>query len=172
MPSLQRLQGLLDLGIPPASMPPGQMRRIRTISAATFAMIGVALLTLGQSFLVGKWEVMLYLAVSTAAGVGNLALLRATRNPNLAGHVAVTILALLITAASLTSGGFYDPSFGWLYILPLAAAVAVELRGAAIWTAVTAGLSIVFWSLPELGIHLPDHTPAELREANALAVRR
>ncbi|MGH0029069.1 MAG: ATP-binding protein [Myxococcota bacterium] len=167
----RRLQGWLDLGIPAGEVSSERMRHIRTISGVTFAMIWIALLTIGQSWVVGKWEVMAYLGVATAAGVANLFLLRATRSAQLAGHVALAILAALVTASSLSSGGFYNPGFGWFYVLPLAAAVALDVRGAAFWTLVTAALTVGFWILPELGVHLPDQTPPELRQANALAAR-
>jgi signal transduction histidine kinase len=168
---LQRIQSLLDLGIPSTELPRERMRRVRTVSGVTFAMTWVALLASVQSWFVEHTEIIAYLAVATTAGLANLLLLRATRRPVLSGHIAVAILALLIGASATGSGGFYNPAFAWVYILPLAAAVLVELRGAALWTGITVAMAIGFWMLPELGIHLQDRTPPDLRSVHALTGR-
>lgn len=168
---LQRIQSLLDLGIPSAELSRERMRRVRTISGVTFAMTWVALFSIVQSWFVGHPEIITYLVVATTAGAANLLLLRILRNPALSGHVAVAILALLIVASATGSGGFYNPAFAWVYILPLAAAVVVELRGAALWTGITVALAVGFWMLPELGIHLRDRTPPDLRSVHALTGR-
>jgi len=165
------MRATLDLGITETDLTVKQMRRVRAISGATFAMIWVALFTVVQSWAVGKWDVIAYLGIATSVGLGNLALLRKTHDPQLSGHVAVATLAALISLSAMSSGGFYNPSFAWLYIIPLAAAVALDVRGAAVWVGITVAISAVFWVLPEIGIRLPDKTPPELASVNALMAR-
>ena len=167
----ERLRAVLDLGIDEGALSSKQMRRVRTISGATLAMILVAVLVAVQSLAVGRGEVVAYLAVATAAGVGNLALLRRSRDPQRAGHVAVGTLAVLISTSAVTAGGFYEPSFSWLYILPLAAAVALDVRGAAIWIGITLAITCGFWALAELGVQLRDSTSPEARSINTLIAR-
>jgi two-component system NtrC family sensor kinase len=137
----------------------------------TSCLCSVALLAVVQSWLIARPDIALNVAVATLAGLANLAMLRVTRNPGLAGHLAVAVLTILIAFTAMGSGGFYHPTFAWFYVLPLAAAVMVDLRGAAVWTVFTAALAFGFWLLPGLGIELVDQTPVELRPFHALTTR-
>ena len=67
-----------------------------------------------------------------------------------------------------TSTGFHEPNFAWFYILPLAAAVFVGLRGAGIWLVITLAITLGFWSLEGFGVSLPNRIPQEMRSAQAL----
>jgi signal transduction histidine kinase len=113
------------------------------------------------------------LAVTAAvlAGLVNLALLRVWPRPNVGGHVAMFVYASIVGITAASVGGYYSPNIGWLYTIPLCAAVVVGQRGSLFWTAITTLMLVGFWELPNLGIHLPNHIPPEARHANALFTR-
>ncbi|MDH3687766.1 MAG: ATP-binding protein, partial [Myxococcales bacterium] len=111
------------------------------------------------------------LAAVFFAALGNLVLLERTRRPGLCAHLALGLLTTVQTVSLVATGGFYDPNFAWLYVVPVAAAVVVPLRGTLAWLGVTLALTVVFWSLPELGIHLVNHVPPESRAGQALVDR-
>jgi signal transduction histidine kinase len=144
------------------------MRRIRVIQLATLALCGVGVLAVYQYWILGMPERCLLLLCGMAAGIANLFLLHWTRRDGLCGHLALAILSALLVYENLTAGGFRNPSFVWLYLIPLAAAVLLSLRGAASWLAVTVVLMLGTWFLEVQGIALPNRIPVAMRTAHGL----
>ena len=69
------------------------------------------------------------------------------------------------------TGGFDRPNFSWLYVVPMAAAVMLDLRGAWIWLGITLAAVVGFWLLPEFGITLESAVPQHLERGQALFSR-
>lgn len=160
---------IVDLGIPSEAIRPEDMRHTRIISITTMALCLVVGIPAVIQFLVLDMAVMAAAIVGTMiAAIANLLVLRASRRPRLSAHFGLAILGSLLVMSNIMSGGFYDPNFSWLYILPLGAAALIDLRGAALWTAVTLAITVVFWLLPSFGIDLPNRIPEAMREGNSL----
>lgn len=147
------------------------MRRIRVIAITTTVVCLVAVPSFLQFKLLGlDTTAHLTLMAVVLAGV-NLGVLRATRNPDLCGHLAVGLFALIISIDSAATGGFYQPTFAWLYLVPLVAAVLVGVKGLAVWTVITLIVNLGFWAAPDLGLVVESQIPPELEHGNALFTR-
>jgi len=160
---------VIALGVPNDDSRPEDLRRIRILTITTISLVVVAGVPSAVQFWRLDMPVMLSLILGTiGAAVANILVLRARRNASLSAHVGVGLLAALLLASNTMTGGFYDPNFSWLYLVPLSAAALVDLRGAALWTLFIIGASVVFWLLPDLGIVLVNQVPEHAREGNAL----
>jgi signal transduction histidine kinase len=168
---LERAGEFFELGIPSGSVSADDLRRIRIIGITTTAMCLAGIPGLFQFWWIGTPALSLAALGAMLAGIANLYALRALRRPSLAGHVGLVILASMVATAIGLTGGLSGPGFAWLYVLPLGAAVVVDLRGAAVWTAITLALTALFWLLPEVGLALPNHIPQHMRNANDLFTR-
>lgn len=163
-----RFVGLFDLGIDPGLVAPDQMRRIRILGIATTAMIAVGLVFVVRHAQLGIPEMTWSLVATILAAIANLAALSVTRRPIAASHVALALLMGMLCFSAWSTGGFYNPNFAWLYLLPICAAVVLDLRGAAIWTGITMAVSVGFWAVPELGIVIESRIPEAERANMAL----
>jgi signal transduction histidine kinase len=163
----EALEGL-DLGVDRTRVAPAELRRIRIVSGATLAMVAIGIPSAAQYFRVGVLREGITLWAIVLAALVNLVVLRRTLRPQLAGHIALVLLCCAQVMSILGTGGFYDPNFAWLYLLPVGAAVAVGPRGAVGWLACTLVLTVGFWALPGLGIELPNRIPEASRHAQAL----
>jgi len=145
-----------------------RLRQIGVIRTATLAIVAIGALSVYHHWRLGLLDVCAALALAMTAALANLALLKWTRRPWLSGHLALVILTGFLCCASAHSVGFRDPSFAWFYVVPLAAAVFVGLRGAAAWLGIILAITVGFWSLEAAGIVIPDRIPVEMRNAHAL----
>jgi signal transduction histidine kinase len=160
---------IVDLGIPEDAVRDEDMRRVRIISITTLGLCVVAgVPAIIQFRLLGLSHLAIAGGVTIAAALANLLLLRALRRPILAAHLGLAVLGSLLVFSNVATGGFYDPNFAWLYVLPLGAAALIDLRGAAIWTAILICVTVAFWMLPDQGIELPNRVPESMRAGNSL----
>jgi signal transduction histidine kinase len=111
------------------------------------------------------------LITTIVAALVNLVLLRVTLRPELCAHVAVGLLTAMLCFSTHATGGFYDVNFAWLYLIPICAAVVLDVRGAAIWTGIAIVISVAFWLLPELGYAVESRIPLDERAGMALFSR-
>jgi len=162
---------VFELGIPRESVSHEAMRQIRVISITTAAVCLIGLPSVVQFHHMGLTGNAIATLTAITLGFFNLFVLRATRNPLLCGHIGVGLLGTIVAIDSAATGGYYEPNFAWLFIVPLAAAVLVGLRGLVIWTGITFVTNFGFWIAPELGIEIINHVPDDLRETNALFTR-
>ena len=169
--AFDRVVAWFDLGLDPASLPADRMRRIRILGIATTAMILVGALYIVRHLQLGLPEMAIAVASTIVAAIANLALLRWTKRPELGSHIAIGLLAAMLCFSAYSTGGFYDPNFAWLYLLPICAAIVLDLRGAAIWTVLTMAISFAFWSLPEMGIVIESRIPLSSQSGMALFTR-
>ncbi len=160
---------IVDLGIPEGSLSPEDMRRTRILSITS---LGICILAGIPSIVhlsrIGLVVPLALLVLAITAAMINLVMLRATHEPRLAAHFGVVILGSFLATSLTFTGGFYDTTFGWLYVMPLAAAVLLDMRAAAVWTGITIATTLVFWLLPDFGIELVSRVPEDLRAGNAL----
>jgi signal transduction histidine kinase len=158
----------LALGIDPADISADGLRRIRVLSGATFLLVGAGVLHAVEFYLLGVPEIMLAIVLTSVLAFGNLALLQHTHDPRLGAHIGLALLAGLICVGSWLTGGFHNSYAAWLYALPVAAAVTLDLRGVLIWVGITLELMLGFWALPFFGVELVSRVPDSRMAGQAL----
>lgn len=146
-----------------------QRRPIKVIAASNVAIMVVGCLFLIQYWRMESMMVFWSLVAALAVVALNLVFLHRTRRIKIAGYVSASVLFLTLLVVVARSGGFYDPSFAWLYLVPLAAAFLVDLTALLIFLGLVLGATVVFWSLP-LGT-LTAAVPAEMYEVHTLLTR-
>ncbi len=162
---------LLDAGIDPSRSDPSLLRRIRVIS---FSLVAMAIFSAGlavEYLRLGILPLVAALVVAMAVSVGLIFLLRATRRTALCGYLAVSLFYVLVIASNVVSGGFFDANFAWLYAVPLAAALLLDLRACWVWVGVVSATMMGFWLLPGLGVEVPDLIPKESHAVHGLINR-
>jgi len=162
---------LAELGLSQKGISADVMRRVRIVSLITAAMCLLGLVSSFQFWRLGMWDTSMLLTGTVVLAIANLFVLRVTARPGLCGHIGIGLLSLVIAITAASAGGYYNPNFGWFYVIPLCAAIVVGLRGAAAWTAVTLAVTVGFWLLPELGVDVPSRVPVELSHGHALFTR-
>jgi len=168
---MKRLDRLIDLGLDARSVNPGLMRRIRVVSLGTQAMV-----LCGGPFLIANWlwgsPALGWATLATiAAAELNLLLLRRTRRPTLCGNLAIAMLWSLLIFHNVFLGGFSSEAFVWLYVVPVASMLVVNLRSAWSWGALCVTTVVGFWLLPHLGVALPNRLDPTMGPAYALVSR-
>lgn len=161
-------ESLWNNGLDPKTTDPSVLRRVRVITGA-----GLAMFAIGAPFVVQYWQLglrvmALGVACTIVAGAVNISALRKNRRPYIAGQIGVSMLYLLLLMSNITSGGFYDPNFAWLYVVPIAAAILVNLRACWAWTGVIVATTVAFWALTEMGWVLPSLFPADNHAGQSL----
>ena len=150
---------------------PALARRIRVLTVVT---LGVALLGfpfVGQYLMLGVPLMSVAVGMTMLAATINLVVLHRSHNARRGGIVVACLLLALLTLSNWVSGGFYDPNFGWLYTLPIAAALLVDARAGWFFTALVLLLALGFWLAPSLGVEVPNLIPPEQHAAQSLANR-
>jgi len=161
----------LDLGLDPEKLGADAVRRVRIITAATFMLTAIGLLAAAQYLRSGVPLLGTLLLLVVVAAFANLALLRRTGRPVLSAHLALALITTMQVVSLAAAGGFYDPNFAWLYIVPVGAAMVVPLRHSLGWLGVTLAVTGVFWVLPQMGIRIENQIPPEGRALQALIDR-
>jgi signal transduction histidine kinase len=167
----QRVAAWLALGIDPAEISPDTLRRIRVLSGASFLLMAQGVFSVVEFWLLGLRIGVLAIACAALLALGNLALLRRTRDPRQAAHIALVILTGPLLVGSALSGGIEAAYFSWFYALPVAAAVTLNVRGVLLWLGVTLALTLGFWTLPFTGVELTSRVPEPLRHVQVLVDR-
>ena len=167
-PQSARFTAWLALGIDPGEISADALRRIRVLSGATILLVGAGVLHAVEFYLLGVPEIMLAIVVTSMMAFANLALLQYTHDPRLSAHIGLGLLASLICVGTWLTGGFHNSYAAWLYALPVAAAVTLDLRGVLIWVGITLELMLGFWALPLLGVDLVSHVPESRIAGQAL----
>ncbi len=143
-----RLDAFLSSGLDRRTVEPTALRRIRITNVLTLALIVLAIPFVGFSVVMGRPLLTLALLVMMAVCAGGLLLVRRRRSPEIAAHVVIAGAYLMLVLANLSRGDLDDPSFGWLYLLALAAILTTGLRGGWSWIAIALLTAVVFWLLP------------------------
>ncbi len=145
------LTDLICSGLDTSSADPALLRRIRTFNVSTLTLVALAIpLTLLTLTMESPWLAGLLAAV-IAFSLGNIYLLRWTRRPELSGHLGTAVLFAFLAAEAFSSGGFYHPSFSWLYVIPVVAGTVIGGRGCLIWVAICCFSVVGFWLIAPPG---------------------
>lgn len=143
-------------------------RRARAITIGTLGMFSIGIPTAIRYWVLGIPGLTAALIVTMLSCAANLAWMRHSGRTTLAGNVAVGLFFVLLLTSLSSTGGFYDPNFSWLYTVPVAAACLVGLGSSLIWMTVAMLTTVVFWSLPSLGVDLPNLVPLDQIHGQAL----
>ena len=132
-----------------------RVRRQRLIEVGTLAMFAIASLATYRLWMPGVTSLVIGLAVAVFAFGLNLVWLRMGAPIERAGNMSIGIFFGLILTSVISTGGFYDPTFAWLYAIPMGAALLVDVRSSCFWTAIVIATTLGFWGLAESNIELP-----------------
>ena len=148
-------------GLDPRTADTAQLMRVRTVSAACLIMLLIGGPYVYRYAHMGVPLMAWAVAATMVANAVNLWLLARTHSAELCGNIAGLALFVLLVTSNVVSGGFYDPNFAWLYVLPAGAALLLGTRSAVGWTLIVLATTFGFWLLPELGHPLPSLIPPE-----------
>jgi signal transduction histidine kinase len=152
-------------------VPPEPTRRIRVMTLVSLGILAVGLPFIGQYWMLGVRWMSVAVAVTVLAGLANLLWLYRTLDYKTAGTIGAFLLFVLLLLSNWASGGFYDPNFGWLYTLPIFAALLVNARAGWVFTALVLLVTVLFWYAPTWGIQIPNRIPEEMQAVQSLANR-
>lgn len=145
--------------------------RVNLLRTTTFIMSAMGLPAFHLYWSLGVRSVAWGIVASVSVALVNLWILERTKRVDIASHVGMASIYLLLLFDNLITGGFDRPNFAWLYVLPMVAASILDLRGAWIWLGVTLTTITGFWLLPEFDIFLVSAFPPELERGQALFSR-
>ncbi len=146
-------------------------RRLHELTIVLLAVLVVGPIQAARYALLGVWPVAISIVAGGVLMLGNLWVLRRTRSPVLVGGLGVAILSLQLIVNVAASGGFYDPMFSWLYVLPVAATLMVGPRTTWLVTAGVAAVAVVFWQLHDSGVLLTNMLPEHVQASQSLVNR-
>lgn len=162
---------IINSGLDPSEIDALDLRQIRIVNVFTLvtAVIGIP-------FVFQYWSINVPLmsaavALTIVVCSLNLLWLRRSLRPIPAGYIACSCLTSLLILSNIVSGGFYDPNFGWLYVVPVVAGLALGMRALWLFGSVTVVATIAFFALPYMGIPIPDRVPAEFHARQSFANR-
>ena len=149
-----RLDAFLSSELDTRATEPTTLRRVRITNALTLTLIVLSLPFAGLSLVMGGSLLTRALLVMVLIGIGSSLLLRRLQAPEISAHITITAAYGMLVLANLSKGNLEDPSFGWLYLLPLAAILTTGLRGGWLWIGIALLTAVGFWLLPS-GIDFP-----------------
>ena len=148
-----------------------EIRRLRVLTQVTLAIVLIGLGFVFQYYRLGVGWMSAAVAMTIVLGIANLAWARRRAGSVLGGMLATYLLLQLVVLSNWCSGGFYDPNFGWLYVIPMLGALLVNARAGWFFTAVVFAITLLFWWAPQLGIEVPNYIPVDLHAQQSLANR-
>ena len=157
--------------LPRQPVEPDALRRSRVIVIVTVVMLAVGVSFVPRFWILGVPQMSFGISVAMLVGVGNLLILRRRGNPMLSGNLAVGVLFSILVLSNTSSGGFYDPNMGWLYVVPLCAFMLCDPRTGWVWTGVTLLACASFWGIDVAGFAIPDHVSPNSHAAQSLIHR-
>jgi signal transduction histidine kinase len=90
------------------------------------------------------------------------------RSEEFDSHVLVGSALVVLGIDNATTGGFYDPNFEWLLVVPVAAAMLLPVRGAVFWWVLTLLVTLGYFTVDQLGYTVPDYIPPADHAAQSL----
>ena len=158
-----RLDAFLRSGIDARAVEPTKLRRVRITNVLTLTLIVLTVPYVGLCLAMGRLLMAFALLALMLICVGSLLFLRWRRSPEISAHVVLTSAFALLILANLSRGDLADASFGWLYLLPLAAILTTGLSGGWCWTAISLMTAVGFWLSPP-HVEIPGITFAQSSE--------
>lgn len=154
--------------VPPPVADPQRIRMLTVITVATWT---VGLAYAAEYARLGLYWMMAGILVAAGVAFANLILARRGGDPALHGRVMTAAFFGSLLIDNIGTGGFYDPNFGWFYLVPLVAGLVATPRDAWAFTALVIATSIAFWASHEVGGPLGSSIPASDRALHSLANR-
>lgn len=155
----------------PAMQTPEERRRLNVLTRVTLVIVLMGFGFVYQYHRLGVDWMAAAVAATIVLGLANLAWARRRAGSVLGGMLATYLLLQLVVLSNWCSGGFYDPNFGWLYVIPMFGALLVDARAGWVFTFVVFVITLLFWWAPEAGIEIPNYIPPELHAEQSLANR-
>ena len=171
IPWTERLRWVVDVGIDASALEPAEMRRLRTVSIGSLALVVFGIPFVAHFAMLGMTQVAALIALTVLIACSNLVLLGRKRSIELCGHIAVAVFYVVLLVTNASAGGFYGPNFSWFYLVPIGAFLLVEWQGAIGWLVVVLVTCVAFWLLAENGVEVQNLIPAEARASQSLVTR-
>ena len=127
------LANILNSGIDPKTVDPPFLQRVRLTNVMSLLIFLLAIPFGWLNLYAEGPRGDIVLAAAVVLSVANLFLLRWRQNPELSAHVGIFIGYSVLTLTNAFLHDLEDPSFGWLYVVAVAAILTVGLRGGWIW---------------------------------------
>ena len=140
---------------------PERFRQVRVVTWVIGVLSLIGLPFVFQYWAMGIRWMSIAVMVTLAGGVISIAMVRFTGNPTLGGWVATCMLLIVLVLGNIVSGGFYDPNFGWLYAIPVLAALAIDGRAGWFFTVVVLLVTLAFFFAPSFGYEMQSLIPPE-----------
>lgn len=136
--------------------PASDLHQIRILVITSLIMIFGSLPISILHLLSGIPEVGITVLIAEIAGMINLYMIYHWKYFKINAQVAVIIVTLTIITSNIIWGGYYDVNFGWLYLIPLLAALLINLYAMWIYVGLVTIVFILYYLLQQKGI-LPLH---------------
>lgn len=147
---------VLNGGRNPIETPSNELHKIRLLVLASLIMIFGCLPIAIVHLNAGIWNVGISIIVAAGAGAVNLYALFRWNYVKINAHVAVIIVAVTIVISNIIWGGYYDANFGWFYLIPLLAALLINLYAMWFYVGFITVFFVLYYLLQQKGI-LPLH---------------
>tara|TARA_R110002073_G_scaffold177151_5_gene335040 strand:- start:7458 stop:10010 length:2553 start_codon:yes stop_codon:yes gene_type:complete len=105
-----------------------------------------------------------------AVFVSTLFFLRKSQRFVLAGHLVLTGVLMATSINLLFAGGFLNPAIVSLFILPIGAAILIDVWASVVWGAIALAVFTFFWIAPQAGLHMGT-VPGGIDSVNSLVNR-
>ncbi len=148
-----------------------ERRRLNVLTQVTLVIVLIGFAFVYQYHRLGVDWMAAAVAATIVLGLANLLWARRWAGSAVGGMLATCLLLQLVVLSNWCSGGFYDPNFGWLYVIPMLGALLVDARAGLLFTSVVFVITLLFWWAPEAGIEIPNYIPPELHAEQSLANR-
>ncbi len=159
---------LINSGLSPEKTEPIELDRIRIANIGLLIMAGIALPFAAQYAMLDLPLMTGAVLLATVVALLSLWRLRTTLDTDRTGLVAGLTLLGLLVLSNVISGGFYDPNFAWLYVVPLVAALVATVRAVWLFGGLVFIATLAFWALPQLGVPIESKIPEASRSLQSL----
>lgn len=146
----------LNGGRDPILTPLDELSRIRSLILTSSLLIACSLVFAVVHAAHGLMGVCIDIIVGITIGIINLYAIFKWDHLNINAHIIVATVLGVVLTSNILWGGFYDPNFGWLYIVPLVAALVLDLYAMWAYTVIITLLFIAYYYLQQHGL-LPLH---------------
>ncbi|MCP3961654.1 MAG: response regulator [bacterium] len=160
----------LSAGLDARSTDPMTLRRVRIVNILALAALVLAVPFTFLAWKLGNPLMVAALLLAMPVCLGNIYWLRRHLRPELAAHVTILIGYLMTILGNLATANLADPSFGWFYLLSMAAILTVGPRTGWIWICLFLTTAIIFWMLPA-GLEVPGLAAQSSSEIRSLLHR-
>ena len=145
-----------------------ESRRVWVLTVVTTIFLAMGPIFVFRYYAMGIRSLSVVVAAAMLFAAGVLFWVRRGGNSERGGLFVTSALLAVLIYSNLCSGGFEDPNFGWLYVIPLAAALLVSARVGWIFTGIVLAVALFFWTVPQFGFEIPDYVPPELHDEQSL----